>query len=448
MSPRLLLLAALLSACGTTRQSPEVEVGAPTSAASTTAPESAASGSARLAGVLPPGLVSRAAMPGTSLLVMSRPLVTRLAAGDPLRLALHWQTEAGPMSPAAFPQQLELQKTLETLRFTIAGPSGRAELSASWTDALPKRYPSPLHHRPTLFLSLSGAGPSEAEGFDGAWRGTAPVLSTPGEYRITVEGALVFTDSPPLSFQSAEIVMEVGAPGVVPLAELERAAAAERAKKAPTASWVKRGVSTESGFVPGVVIEDGSGNRVVYAAEQPPRFGYTLHASTFTPSGELLSHKTFSIGTCIGAGTLIEAERGLVPIEEIALGERVWGYDPEAGRRVLTAVVALRVGASERLLELGALRVTPEHPVYVDGEWRLAGEIRAGSRLLSSSLSWTAAPEAVAVFGLSPIFDLTVEAPHSFFAGGVLVHNKDRGYMSALDDPWYFMWSPEGAGIE
>ena len=37
-------------------------------------------------------------------------------------------------------------------------------------------------------------------------------------------------------------------------------------------------------------------------------------------------------------------------------------------------------------------------------------------------------------------YDLAVSGTHNYFAGGVLVHNKDRSYIPGIDDPWYFFW--------
>jgi hypothetical protein len=36
-----------------------------------------------------------------------------------------------------------------------------------------------------------------------------------------------------------------------------------------------------------------------------------------------------------------------------------------------------------------------------------------------------------------------VDAPHTYFAGGVLVHNKDRAWTPWLDNPWHFHWPPK-----
>ena len=69
--------------------------------------------------------------------------------------------------------------------------------------------------------------------------------------------------------------------------------------------------------------------------------------------------------------------------------------------------------------------MSPSHPVWFDGAWRVAGElpgITPGER--------------------ATVYALTVGEPNTFIAEGVLVHNKSRGYTDKLDDPWVFMWAP------
>ncbi len=68
-------------------------------------------------------------------------------------------------------------------------------------------------------------------------------------------------------------------------------------------------------------------------------------------------------GLCFAAGTLIAAERGLVPIEEIAVGDRVLTH---AGR--FRSVTAVMVNRSPALTLIGhghpGLVTTPEHPFW------------------------------------------------------------------------------------
>src|SRR5262249_43904678 len=129
--------------------------------------------------------------------------------------------------------------------------------------------------------------------------------------------------------------------------------------------------------------------------------------------------------------------KGATPIEKIAIGDRVWGFDVERGRKVLTPVKFIRVGeASETLVFNRTLRVTAEHPLWL-GKWKRAGDARPGDMLLDEKGRKVKAGAAVVKKGKVRVYDLTVGAPHCFFAGGYLVHNKKRMYSPKLDDVWY-----------
>jgi hypothetical protein len=65
--------------------------------------------------------------------------------------------------------------------------------------------------------------------------------------------------------------------------------------------------------------------------------------------------------------------------------------------------------------------------------------------LLDARLARVPAGPAREVAGRIEVYDLAVDAPHCFFAGGFLVHNKDRAYSPKLDDPWYDLWPDRGA---
>jgi hypothetical protein len=78
--------------------------------------------------------------------------------------------------------------------------------------------------------------------------------------------------------------------------------------------------------------------------------------------------------------------------------------------------------------------------VYADGAWKPAGEVGPDQVLLAADLGTVKAGQAKRLAGRVEVFDLTVDGPHTFFAGGFLVHNKDRPYLPALDDPWYILW--------
>ena len=128
---------------------------------------------------------------------------------------------------------------------------------------------------------------------------------------------------------------------------------------------------------------------------------------------------------CVAAGTLVETEDGEVPIETVAVGDRVWGFDLASGKREIGIVTRTTRSESETTLVLGkSLRLTAEHPVYSDGQWRPAGVLKDGDRVVSANGEILILGQPESIEGAIEVFDLTVEGTENFFAGNILVHNK------------------------
>jgi hypothetical protein len=385
--------------------------------------------------------VGKVTMPKTSLLVFSKPQTRRVAPKDPLGLVLHWETEKGYPTRAAFPNQWSLQQTFNSMKFLITAPDGTTTTySTTWKDSLPKRYDYGFYYQPTLFIRVGEAGLWDARGFDGSWTGPKPSFAKEGVYKIQVEGALYFATGIPLSFTSAAVEVEVSSSAPT-MASLETKAKEEREKVAPGASWVQRAVTTESGFTAGLVLEDDAGGLFIHSAESPVRFGYTLHTTRFSGDGGFVSHGSQEVGTCIAEGTLVSTEKGPALIESLQVGERLWGYDLETQEPALSTITEIQDASAERFVSFGGLTVTPEHPVFVGGRWAAAGDIAPQEKLLSLD-GWVMASPLFFSEAPRRVFDIDVDTTHNFFAGGVLVHNKDRVYQAWLDDPWLFMWAP------
>lgn len=131
--------------------------------------------------------------------------------------------------------------------------------------------------------------------------------------------------------------------------------------------------------------------------------------------------------SCLAESTLIWTERGPRPIEEIRVGDMVWTRSNDASVE-LGQVVHLRSAVSRQTIEFTfsdekKLRTTPAHPIFVDGQWTIAGGISVGQQFVGPS-------GVFQVKKLTPlddpirVFDLTVAPNANFFANGVLVHNK------------------------
>jgi hypothetical protein len=152
-------------------------------------------------------------------------------------------------------------------------------------------------------------------------------------------------------------------------------------------------------------------------------------------------------GGCFGAGTPIRmADGSMKPIELVRAGDLVTSHNHHTGATYAARVLALRVHGPETsaegfLLVNGVTRVTPNHPVWINGVRRRADELVAGSTILATgpSLRTVAsfpldAPDMLVrtqqvrtvarLPGGEPTYDLWVEGWGTFFAGNLLVEQK------------------------
>jgi hypothetical protein len=126
---------------------------------------------------------------------------------------------------------------------------------------------------------------------------------------------------------------------------------------------------------------------------------------------------------------------GAVLVEQLRVGDELVSYDLERGRRARSRVRLIEPAHAERLFVIGRLRVTAEHPIFADGRWTPAREVRPGARLLSSDLEATAA-EPLSLAAPTTVFAIGVSSPHNYFAGGLLVHNKAVHVPIGGSQPW------------
>jgi hypothetical protein len=91
---------------------------------------------------------------------------------------------------------------------------------------------------------------------------------------------------------------------------------------------------------------------------------------------------------CFPAGTPIAVKDGYKNIEEVKEGDLVWAWNEQTGDLALKPVVYTMRKQSDALIEIGVadetIRATPEHPFWVDGQWKEAGELQKGDELLRS----------------------------------------------------------------
>jgi len=145
-------------------------------------------------------------------------------------------------------------------------------------------------------------------------------------------------------------------------------------------------------------------------------------------------------GGCFVAGTMITMADGtLEPIDRVHAGELVRGFDVNTGAFVAASVIAVvqhdpEASSDGIVVVNGTLRVTTNHPIWVDGRRVRADQLDLGSPiLLLPGAGAGERPEGrrdrvrslELVAGRVPTFDLKVGEPGTYVADGIVVFVKD-----------------------
>lgn len=153
---------------------------------------------------------------------------------------------------------------------------------------------------------------------------------------------------------------------------------------------------------------------------EPPPTGWP----PFPPDYDY-DNATFPPGTaCFVAGTSISIANGFKFIEDICVGDNVISYDEDLEIKEISTVTKTFKHISDRYLVINDyLKVTPNHPIFLDGIWVNAGDLVIGDILSGEYLS-VEIESIVSVDEETETFNLEVEPNHTYYADGILVHNK------------------------
>ena len=138
--------------------------------------------------------------------------------------------------------------------------------------------------------------------------------------------------------------------------------------------------------------------------------------------GEVLGQGCFLPGTKVAMADGKEEN-----IEDVMTGEMVLSYDEKTGENVPSRVIKTFIhdNISQYIIINNLLKVTKNHPTYVNGAWQEAGNIKLGDVLRDidgnnfrvTSLKEENNPSI-------EVYNLEVEGTHTYYAEGLLVHNK------------------------
>jgi hypothetical protein len=140
---------------------------------------------------------------------------------------------------------------------------------------------------------------------------------------------------------------------------------------------------------------------------------------------------------CFVAATLVWTSSGLVPIEQVQLGDLVLAKDEETGDLILRPVTNQIVTTNAALLVLSIrqgdhdfeIRTTDEHPFWVQGRgWARADSLAPGEAI--ETLGGPALVRSLSFTGeRTTVYNLSVSGEPNYFVGaaGVWVHNVRCG---------------------
>lgn len=138
---------------------------------------------------------------------------------------------------------------------------------------------------------------------------------------------------------------------------------------------------------------------------------------------------------CFAAGTLVNTERGPVPIEDVQIGDRVWSRSDETGEQGYRRVVRTTVTPDRPTRELrfiddrGAgetIEVTDEHPFWVgDRGWVAARDLRPGDDIEALRGGRVQLASTNPSGRTTTVYNFEVEEFHTYFVGidSLWVHN-------------------------
>lgn len=370
-------------------------------------------------------------VPSDGAVLEVRPFRGRITTADPIGLALRIRRDtAQPDDPAWSRATIDWGSSLASLQFEVKRATGATHtFTLAGVAGAPRSWPVERFH-PALFID--GVGLAEGAGPRRPWSAPAPeLLAAPGAIEVTISGTFAIgSRRVPLRAGPLAITVVSPGPAAKPLVDVERAAS-----EVARATWGAKGIPIPSH--PTVEHDDGTLSVRFQRSGLPGGTGYDadLLEVWVDDAGRSVFVDAYAHFTCIAEGTLVATPDGEVPIEALTPGTAVDAFDVETHQRTTARVVRLDRAHADAVLRVGALRATAEHPVWAGGAWVPAGELRPGDALLSVGGVALPAP-AIELAAPTTVYDLEVTPPHTFFAGGVLVHNKAVHVPLGGDLPW------------
>ena len=116
------------------------------------------------------------------------------------------------------------------------------------------------------------------------------------------------------------------------------------------------------------------------------------------------------------------------PIKMIKIGDKVLAYDEIHNSQVVADVIAVmpqRVSSEFYILN-HYIKVTATHPFYVGNTWKSVKDLKVGDMFRSSTGEMVPLNSIELIQEQMEIYNFTVDEVHTYYAHGILVHNKNE----------------------
>ncbi|MFC3700202.1 putative Ig domain-containing protein [Reinekea marina] len=155
-------------------------------------------------------------------------------------------------------------------------------------------------------------------------------------------------------------------------------------------------------------------------------------AITFLAS-KFLPRRFFKCNNSFIGSTLVHTENGLVAIETIKIGDKVWAFDESTGEKTLEEVIhVITVEGSKELVDItlengDAFTATTNHPIYsyASNNWIDAGSLAYTDQLMNINGDGVSVLELIPFTDVTSVYNFSVANSHTYYVGevGELAHN-------------------------
>ncbi len=164
---------------------------------------------------------------------------------------------------------------------------------------------------------------------------------------------------------------------------------------------------------------------------------YSTHKSHDNP----LTKQELGLGGCFKEGTkILMSDMTYKNIEDIKIGDYITTKESALSERMVKAKVLKlqkhKVGGYLVINE--ELNVTPEHVVFVNGRFDLAGKVRIGDAMLDKEGNIIDVWSVIKVYEPANVYNFEVEHYNTYFADDYYVHNDKGGARSEFKDTALF----------